>query len=276
MDRELLLVCLVALAGPPLTCAGAMFVGLPVPQACAGAWERGAWRRLWAPLLFPAFANALLLGWVLREPPNAEALPPLLFVIVVPSLLILFRALRRAARSACAQPAPNGAAAVGLLQPRVFISDALASVLTPAERSAVIAHECSHCAHRDPFRILCAQMAADLQWPIQGADRRMRAWNNALECSRDEEARRHGIDGADLASAVLAAVRLAPASPSRAASLTGAELAERIARLLRPLPDAEGRPAGHALHVLTAALLAAVALIGANYGEPILRAVLLR
>lgn len=276
MDRELLLACLVALAGPPLAYAGALLLRPPMPQACASKWERDAWRRLWAPLFLPTLVNCLLLGWVVREPPNAEALPAMTFLIVVPSLLVVLRALSRAVRSARARPEVHGASAVGLVRPRVFIADALAAVLTPAEHSAVVAHERSHCAHRDPLRIVCAQMAADLQWPLRRADERMRAWVNALECSRDEEVRRRGTEGADLASAILAASRLACGPSTPAASLTGAELSERISRLLRPLPNAQAGPGAHAVAALTAALLGALALIGANYGEPLLRAILLR
>jgi hypothetical protein len=95
-----------------------------------------------------------------------------------------------------------------------------------------------------------------------------------LEHARDDEARAAGADGADLAAALVASLRLhcqldggicAPLISDRSA------LEERVARLLQPLtPPNDSTPTTLQLAVLlTLALMAAIAL-GALYGERLL------
>jgi beta-lactamase regulating signal transducer with metallopeptidase domain len=48
----------------------------------------------------------------------------------------------------------------GLVRPRVLVSDDLAGSLSPAELSAVLAHELYHLRHRDPARLLAARLMA--------------------------------------------------------------------------------------------------------------------
>ena len=48
----------------------------------------------------------------------------------------------------------------GLIRPRILVSTGLATALTPAEISAVLAHEREHLRCRDPLRLLAARLAA--------------------------------------------------------------------------------------------------------------------
>jgi len=52
------------------------------------------------------------------------------------------------------------AVAYGLIRPRILVSTGLAAVLTPAEISAVLAHEREHLRRRDPLRMLAARLVA--------------------------------------------------------------------------------------------------------------------
>jgi hypothetical protein len=147
----------------------------------------------------------------------------------------------------------------------------LARVLDDRAMRAALAHERAHVRHLDPLRIWIAQFVTDLQWPWSSAQRRFETWLAALEHARDDEARAEGVDGADLAAALVASIRFhhdshggicAPLIGNRSA------LEERIARLLQPVA-APGDNAPTALQLaalLTLALMVAVAL-GALYGE---------
>jgi hypothetical protein len=101
----------------------------------------------------------------------------------------------------------------------------------------------------------------------------------ALELARDEEARAAGVDGSDLASAILASVRFRhDVIPFSSAALTGepSALKERIARLLDPFPDHSEETrigAGVVLSALATSLLLSVAL-GSIFGERIVGALL--
>jgi hypothetical protein len=48
----------------------------------------------------------------------------------------------------------------GLIRPRILVSTGLATALTPAEISAVLAHEREHLRRRDPLRLLAARLTA--------------------------------------------------------------------------------------------------------------------
>ena len=70
-------------------------------------------------------------------------------------------------------------------------------------------------------------------------DRRFDEWLAALELARDDEARSQGIEGADLAAALLGSVRFQLENAPTAATLIGQRqaLPARVARLLQPLPE---------------------------------------
>jgi hypothetical protein len=161
-----------------------------------------------------------------------------LILASVPFALLFVRAAIRAVWSLLRDEGEVVTATVGLLRPRVLFSPYLAKALDDRTIEAALAHERAHARHRDPLRIWLAQLATDLQWPWPQARKRFRLWIVALELARDEEARASGVDGSDLATAVLASARLGRQAilPANAALISDpCTLRERISRLLEPL-----------------------------------------
>src|SRR5262249_33789942 len=101
-------------------------------------------------------------------------------------------------------------------------------------------------------------------------------WLLALELARDEEARATGVEGTDLADAILASARFDQrVNLPLQAALTGepAALKQRIARLLDPLlTDSRQNRVSSLSHFLTLlpTLLVAMAL-GLIFGERVVR-----
>ncbi len=69
-------------------------------------------------------------------------------------------ALRLAGQVDVADSGEAFAVTYGLLRPRILVSAGLAVSLSPAELSAVLAHERCHLRHRDPLRLLAARLLA--------------------------------------------------------------------------------------------------------------------
>jgi hypothetical protein len=273
MERESLLTVLTILLGG---------VALQV----IGAWlstgsrtERGfdlehaAWLRLWWPLTPAMVVAAWLCGWALSEPdPVPDRVGPLVFVVCAPFILIVLRAVLRAGWSLLASPDQFGIATIGLIRPHIVFAPELAKLMDDREIQAALAHERAHIRHLDPLRIWIAQFVTDLQWPWTSAQRRFDAWLAALELARDDEARTEGIEGADLAAALVASVRFhRKIATGTCARLVGdrSALENRIARLLQPLASAprDWIPTTlQAVSLLTLALVTATAL-GVVYGE---------
>jgi hypothetical protein len=157
------------------------------------------------------------------------------------------------------------------------IASALVQTLDERALLAALAHERAHLRHRDPLRIWLAQFITDLQWPWGSARNRFTDWLAALERARDDEARAGGIDGADLAAAVLGSVRF-QLGLGDGATLVGRheELPARIERLLQPLPLTV--PGGETPSFLIAGGLGAVLLtavaLGTVCGERLIAALL--
>lgn len=291
MERESLLAMLiVVLAGIALQLCGAW----PSPAgktASAAELERRSWLRIWAPSL-PAFVIAAwLCGWALAEPdPVPDPLNRwVLIVVCVPFALLFARAVVRAAWSLLRVPTERGVATVGLIQPQVVVSPFLARRLDDRALGAALEHERAHAQHRDPLRIWLAQWVTDLQWPWPAASARLEAWLSALECARDDEARSAGVDGADLAAAVLASVRyvrsrLCESETSlRSRLLTPccglidepSALRARVSRLLEPPAEGlrkrrEKRPLLKRAGVLLIPLLLSSAVLGDVLGERVM------
>jgi beta-lactamase regulating signal transducer with metallopeptidase domain len=218
----------------------------------------------------------LLLGWGIQEPDiTDESLSPVIIGVALLVAAIWARALVRAVLSILAGSGrkPSAARTVGLLRPRVVIEPALAHLLDSSELRAVVAHEQAHVRYRDPLRSWLAQLATDLQWPLPAANARLVAWREALEVSRDEEARASGVDGEDLASAIIKAARFAAERQASAASLVDEPLlARRVARLLGPLTPPEGeRAAVKRMATLLFAALAVAVVLGETVGEQLVR-----
>jgi len=242
MDREYCLSFLIALVGGTTLLANGWWPVADVRAGSARGLERTTWRRLWLPVT-PALAVAsVFCGWALREPdPIPKGVPSSIILMSTPFLLLLARAVARGGWALITDPGDPGTATVGLLRPWIVFSPRLAKKLDDRQIDAALEHERAHVRHGDPLRIWLAQLATDLQWPWPQARERMQRWLAALELARDEEARARGIEGTDLAEAIIASARFCQnANQPAQAALTGqsAALKERIMRLLEPLcPD---------------------------------------
>ena len=277
MDRELVVLVFGALTLGPLLLLAGMRRAVPAQASNACALERDRWRRLWAPLLPAAIVFGALVGWAVLEPENAEALPLPLIVTGVPIGVLWLRVAVRALWGLRPASAVSTAATVGLIRPRIVIAPAFWRAIDETARDAVRAHESAHARHRDPLRVWAAQLATDLQWPGRGANTRLAQWRHALELARDEEVRRQGVDGADLAAAVIEALRLGSTTPTGGASIVGSHegVRDRIRRLLAPLPAIENEsPQPQSFRAVTIGGLLGAAMFGASFGEAIVRALM--
>jgi hypothetical protein len=278
MDREYVLTALaLSVCGPAMMIAGGLLgrPGAPDASSSARLLERDAWMRVLLPFLLGVIAFAALMGWWALEPDASEPVPWTVLLLVGAVALIWLRAFTRAAwalRSAC--PA---AGTVGLLRPRIILSESYQAAVDGDALRAAREHEEAHARHHDPLRLWIGQLLTDLQWPLPAAKRRFDEWREALELARDDEARERGVDGADLAAAVLEAARLQTPSSLTCARLGGhgVALKHRIARLLTPMQrfEDEQRPPVRAavVFILSAATAACV---GAMQGETIIRSLL--
>jgi hypothetical protein len=245
MERESLLATLIVILGG---FALQMFAAWPCVRGDEPASRRLEvlrWCALWLPAAMALTVAAWLCGWALSQPdPVPGHVNGVIFVVALPFLLIGGRAVLRAIWSLCHSPRSHGIATVGLLRPRIVIAPDLERALDARALRAALAHEDTHVRHRDPLRIWLAQFVTDLQWPWSAAQRRFTDWLAVLEIARDDEARADGIDGADLAAAVLGSVRFQLRVSGGAATLIGRPqaLPGRIARLLAPLPAGAAAP----------------------------------
>lgn len=276
MERELCLsILIILMCGTTLLGCG-WWPDADVRGSSALGFERIAWRRVCLPVAPATLVAASLCGWALVEPdPMPEGAPPLVILMSAPLAVVFARAVVRAGWSLFGDRRDPGTATVGLLRPWILFSPHLAKALDDRQIEAALAHERAHVRHRDPLRILLAQLATDLQWPWPQARVRMERWLLALELARDEEARAAGVEGADLADAILATARFSRHLNLPAATLTGqaSALKDRIDRLLTPLTETTGVQARARGVLPTAAvtLLSALA-FGALFGEQVVRA----
>lgn len=276
MDRELVLTIL----GLVLTGATLRFAALWPPTESVIATsahhsERRCWWRLWLPLAPMVLVLCALGGWAALEPDNSELVPRSLWLLSLPCAFVWTRATWRAAKALRRRPVVRAAGVIGLWWPRIVISDRFRARVDEATAAAAIAHEAAHARHRDPLRLWLAQFATDLQWPSARAAERLRAWMRVVEFARDDEARHGGVEGADLAAAIIAAVKLYDADRF-APALVGdrADFETRIRRLLAPMPSDETVPSPPFGLVFAAApALVGIALAGALFGESLVRSV---
>lgn len=281
MDREFAYTILVLVSVGSTLLLSALPGGGEPPDMPADQLERRCWRGLWIPLLPATLVLASLCGWLALEPDPTEPIPRAILVAAVPFSVIWIRALWRALAGLLAGPGDASAVAVGLLRPRVLLSPAFARAVDEDALEAGCAHEAAHVRHRDPLRLWVARIATDLQWPLPLATRRYGRWRCALELARDQEARRQGIEGADLAAAVLVAVRLQLDVSGPTATLHDtsgvAFLKSRITRLLAPV-EPPSCPSGLFPQTAGISILVMIwtlaAFLGADFGEHAMRMLL--
>jgi hypothetical protein len=272
VERESLLVILIILLGGLALQLFAAWPGRACHASPSLQQEQFHWQALWRPAA-PAFTVAAwLCGWALSQPdPVPDRVGWMIFIASVPFAVVAGRAAVRAGWSLWRSPCDYGIATVGLLRPHVVFAPELAKALDDRAIEAALAHERTHVRHRDPLRIWLAQLVTDLQWPWGAARRRFDCWLAALQYARDDEARAAGVEGADLAAAVLASLRFQLGSAMADGTLMDQPkgLQARIARLLRPLPQTpphrEPSPLIFAGSLVTALLAATV--LGIVFGE---------
>ena len=130
------------------------------------------------------------------------------------------------------------AALVGVVRPRLFVSDPFLDALTAGERQAVIEHEAGHLRSLDNLKRSAMKLTPDwLSFSSTGREIAA-AWTLAAEEAADDHAA--GPDRSrslDLASALLKASRLTPTCFSTASSFCDeSTIARRVARLLEDPP----------------------------------------
>lgn len=293
MERETLVSLLIMICGGLVL---QVLAGRPAARLAGtdpAALERRAWLSLWWPVAAVLAIAAWLIGWALTQPDPVTGLDPgVVLWLWLPFGLLFARAVVRAVWALVRELPECGVSTFGFLQPQVTFSPFLARRLDESVIRAALAHERAHARHRDPLRMWVAQLITDLQWPWPRAQQRLDAWLAALELARDEEARRGGIDGSDLAAAVLASVRyIGELTPPQRAGLGGTQLAHarliggkqtlqhRVSRLLAQLPVAADTPPAKLFGlrrtlVLMIPLLLAAMLLGVAYGEQIMHPLL--
>lgn len=294
MERETLVTLLIMMSGGLMVQLLGPWPARGASYAEPAALERQAWRALCRPVAPVLVIAAWLVGWAFTEPdPVRNPLDPGVVVwLWLPFGLLFARAFARAAWALVRELPECGVSTIGFVRPLVMFSPFLARQLDEPLIRAALAHEHAHAHHRDPLRIWVAQVITDLQWPWPQAERRLSAWLAALELARDEEARRGGIGGADLAAAVLASVRFLGELPApQRATLGGTQLAHarligdetslrhRVSRLLAPLPAMPEEVVGNLfgprrMIVLLLPLLLAAMLLGAVFGQRIMQPLL--
>jgi len=240
VERESLLATLIVLLSGLALQLFAMWPGRIRHQSAARQLERLHWLALWWPTAPALTVAAWLCGWALSQPDPVPAhVGVLVFIAAGPFAILGGRAVVRAVLSLCHSPLAYGIVTVGLLRPRIVVAPEFEKALDEQAMQAALAHERTHVRHRDPLRIWLAQFVTDLQWPWGSARCRFTGWLAALEHARDDEARAAGVEGADLAAAVLGSLRFQLRIATAAATLIGQPeaLPARIARLLRPLPE---------------------------------------
>ena len=116
----------------------------------------------------------------------------------------------------------------GVWKPRILVSDAALSLLTPAELRTALKHETAHVRYFDNLRKLLFRFSA-----FPGMARLEAAWSEAAEMAADDAAVSNFTDALDLASALIKLSRLSPiqVSPHLTTALLSNSLPLRLERL---------------------------------------------
>jgi Zn-dependent protease with chaperone function len=132
----------------------------------------------------------------------------------------------------------------GLLRPRILVSTGLAAALTPAEISAVLAHEGEHLRARDPLRMLAARLVA--AWGCYLPAARWLSGRAALRRELAADRAAAGCTGRGVLAGALLKLAAMPARPAVAAASPAGDgrraLEARVAQLEAGRPPRQ-RPA---------------------------------
>lgn len=155
---------------------------------------------------------------------------------------------------------------VGILRPRLFVSERVLDECTPDEISAMAHHESRHLISRDNLKRLLFRASPDLL-SLTGAGRAIeRQWHEASEEAADDySASVSGASTLFLAAALLKVAHMAPERSARTPLLSwlhrGDSLDHRVRRLLLAGPPASSSP-GWLLMTRALALLPAIVAFG--------------
>jgi Zn-dependent protease with chaperone function len=146
---------------------------------------------------------------------------------------------------------PNPAFTAGMLQPRIYISQTLASYLAGAELAAVVAHEGAHVARRDPLRLTMLRGLACMLFWLPALRRLADDVGDQAELLADDVAA--GDKPLVLASAILSVARWS-SGPTHSGAAVGFARADLLEQRVRRLAG-EATPVRS--HVTRRSLLAA-------------------
>lgn len=241
MERESLLSLLIIVLGGVTLHLCAAWPRMNPQASASERAERLHWLAIWWPAAPTSIVAAWLCGWALSEPdPVLDPIGSILFIACVPFGIVVVRAVLRAIWSLARSPDNCGVVTVGIWRPQIVFPPQLAKHLDDRAIEAALAHERAHIRHRDPLRLWAAQFVTDLQWPWGSAQHRFTSWLEVLELARDDEARMAGVEGADLAAALVGSLRFQSAQRcTGGVGLIGEPEAvqARVERLLRPLSE---------------------------------------
>jgi Zn-dependent protease with chaperone function len=135
---------------------------------------------------------------------------------------------------------------VGVIRPRLLVTQPLIDALTPEELSAAVAHEISHLGSWDNLKRLAMRATPDALSMLPASRRLEHGWALAAEHAADAGAAHDTHTGLALASALVKVARLTPADRpvlTLASPLVGGEaLTARVERLMQGPPVRQGAP----------------------------------
>jgi len=161
--------------------------------------------------------------------------------------------------------------AAGIVRPRILLSDAARTLLSPNELRTALNHELAHVRRYDNFRKLLLQLA--VLPPMSGLEA---AWLEAIEIAADDAAVSNTSEALDLASALIKLSRSAQLMPpiELTAALVHSPAAVVDARVKRLIAwQAASRPKRHrsSIWCTLPAALATIAIFAFTYNELLVR-----
>jgi beta-lactamase regulating signal transducer with metallopeptidase domain len=153
---------------------------------------------------------------------------------------------------------------IGFLHPLILVSPSM-STLAPEALNLALAHERSHAAHRDNWKLLTLSFLPRLDRPLPGCDPWNQHWHRAADWAADDDAvRGDSARSLLLAETLVAVARAANSSHApyicTALATADAALAVRIDRLLHPRHDLRSSGSSLLIGLAVLALSGAVAL----------------